>query len=106
MKRSKQSYFTKYFKRNLKNIKNTWKEIKIITSMRNSSSITPTLVPFQNITIGYPGKIAIIFNNFFSTIGEKTLAKIKYLYKVTLFTSQIKTLSSFPFYQQAKKKLI
>ena len=81
MKRGKQSYFTKYFKRNLKNIKNTWKEIKIITSMRNSSSITPTLVPFQNITIGYPVKIAIIFNNFFSTIGEKTLARIKYLYK-------------------------
>ena len=81
MKRSKQSYFTKYFKRNLKNIKNIWKEIKIITSMRNSSSITPTLVLFQNITIGYPVKITIIFNNFFSTIGEKTLARIKYLYK-------------------------
>ena len=81
MKRGKQSYFTKYFKRNLKNIKNTWKEIKIITSMRSSSSITPTLVTFQNKTIDYPVKIAIIFNNFFSTIGEKTLAKIKYLYK-------------------------
>ena len=81
MKRGKQSYFTKYFKRNLKNIKNTWKEIKIITSMRSSSSITPTLVTFQNKTIDYPVKIAIIFNNFFSTISKKTLTKIKYLYK-------------------------
>ena len=63
MKRGKQSYFAKYFKRNLKNIKNTWKEIKIITSMRSSSSITPTLVTFQNKTIDYPVKIAIIFNN-------------------------------------------
>ena len=44
MKRSKQNYYSKYFKGNPTNIKNTWKGIKSIISMRRSSSITPTLL--------------------------------------------------------------
>ena len=49
--------------------------------MRRSSSITPTLLTFQNETIDNPKKIVNIFNNYFNTIGEKTQAKIKYSYK-------------------------
>ena len=49
--------------------------------MRRSSSITPTLLTFQNETIDDPKRIANIFNNYFSTIGENTQAKIKYSYK-------------------------
>ena len=48
--------------------------------MRSSSSITPTLLTFQNETIDNPKRIENIFNNFLSTIGKKTQAKIKYLY--------------------------
>ena len=48
MKRSKQNYYIKYFESNLANIKNTSKGIKIIISVRNSSSITPTLLTYQN----------------------------------------------------------
>ena len=43
MRRSKQNYYCKYFESNLTNIKNTWKGINSIISMRRSSSITPTL---------------------------------------------------------------
>ena len=49
--------------------------------MRRSSSITPILLTFQNETIDDPKRIANIFNNYFSTIGEKTQVKIKYSYK-------------------------
>ena len=47
MKRSKENYYSKYFETNLTNVKNTWKGIKSTTSMRSSSSITPTLLTFQ-----------------------------------------------------------
>ena len=81
MKRSKQNNYTKYFENNLTSIKNTWKEIKSIISMRSSSSITPTLLTFQNETIDNSKRIANIFNNYFSTIGKKSQAKIKYSHK-------------------------
>ena len=76
MKRSKQNYYSKYFESNLTNIKNTWKGIKSMISMRRSSSITLTLLTFQNGTIDNLKRIANIFSNYFSTIGEKTEAKI------------------------------
>ena len=34
MKKSKQSYFRKYFEYNIKNLKNTWKGIKSIVSLK------------------------------------------------------------------------
>ena len=49
--------------------------------MSGSSSITPTLLTLQNETIDNQKRIASIFNNYFSTIGKKTQAKIKYSYK-------------------------
>ena len=81
MKRSKQHYYSKCFESDLTNIKNTWKGIKSIISMRSSSSITPTLLTFPNETLDNPKRIANIFYNYLSTIGKKTQAKIKYLRK-------------------------
>ena len=81
IKKSKQNHFTKFFENNLKNLKNTWKGIKSITSMKRSFSNTPTLLTLQNENIDNPERIANIFNNYFSTIGEKTQAKIKHSYK-------------------------
>ena len=46
--------------------------------MRSSLLITPTLLTFQNEIIDNLKRIANIFNNYFSTIGEKTQAKMKY----------------------------
>ena len=81
MKRSKQNCFSRYFETNLTNIKNNWKGIKSIISMRSSSTINLTLLTLQNETIDNSKRTANIFNNYFSTIGEKTQAKIKYSHR-------------------------
>ena len=81
MKKSKQNYFTKFFENNLKNLKNTWKGIKSIISKKSPFSNSLTLLTFQNENIDNPERIANIFNNYFSTIGEKTQAKIKHSHK-------------------------
>ena len=61
MKKSKQNYFTKFFENNLKNLKNTWKGIKSIISMKISFSNSPTLLTFQNENTDNPERIANIF---------------------------------------------
>ena len=81
MKKSKQNYFTKLFENILKNIKNTWKGIKSMISMKSSFSNIPTLLTFQNGSIDNSERIANIFNNYFSTVVEKTQAKIKHSHK-------------------------
>ena len=81
MEKSKQSYFTKFFQNNLKNLKNTWKGIKSIISLKNSSSNSPRLLAYQNGNIDNPERIANAFNNYFSITGEKSEAKIKHSHK-------------------------
>ena len=49
--------------------------------MKSSFSNTPILLTFQNEDFDNPERIANIFNNYFSTIGEKTQAKIKHSHK-------------------------
>ena len=49
--------------------------------MRSSSSITPTLLTFQNETIDNSKRIANVFDNYVRTIGKKSQAKIKYSHK-------------------------
>ena len=46
-------------------------------SMKSSSSISETLLTYQNESIDNPWRIANILNNYFSTLCEKTSAKIK-----------------------------
>ena len=76
MKKSKQSYFAKYFESNIKNLKNTWKGIKNITS--NSASSSPNLLNFNNELTSDPLKMASVFNKYFSLVGEKTQSKIRF----------------------------
>ena len=59
----KYTKLSQYVKSNLTNIKNNWKGIKSIVSMKSSSSNTPILLTFQNETIYNPKSIANIFNN-------------------------------------------
>ena len=46
--------------------------------MKSSSSISENLLTYQNESIDNPERIANILSNYFSTIGEKTNAKIKH----------------------------
>ena len=75
MKKSKQNYFTKYFETNIKNLKNTWKGIKSIRSLKNSASSSPNVMNFNNESTSDPLKIANVFNNYFSSVGEKKSIK-------------------------------
>ena len=49
--------------------------------MKSSFSNSPILLIYRKDIIDNPGRIANIFYNYFSTIGEKTEAKIKYSHK-------------------------
>ena len=82
MKKSKQAYYDKYFERNWNNIKNTWKRIKSLISLKNVASSLPTVLSLDNgDTITNPYDIANTFNNYFASIAETTKKTIKYSHK-------------------------
>ena len=79
MKKSKQAYYDRYFERNWNNIKNTWKGIKSLISLKTVASIKPIVVSLDNgDTITNPYDIANIFNNYFASTTETTKESIKY----------------------------
>ena len=71
MKKSKQAYYDKYFERNWNNIKNTWKAIKSLISLKTEASRVPT----DLYDIGYT------FNNCFASIAATTNKSIIYSHK-------------------------
>ena len=82
MKKSKQAYYDKYFERNWNNIKNTWKGIKSLISLKTVASSIPTVLSLDNgDTITSPYDIANTFNNYFASIAETTEKSIKYSHK-------------------------
>ena len=82
MKKSKQAYYDKYFERNWNNIKNTWKGIKSLISLKTVASNVPTVLFLDNgRTITNPYDIANTFNNYFASIAEATKKTTKYSHK-------------------------
>ena len=82
MKKRKQAYYDKYFERNWNNIKNTWKGIKSLISLKTVASHVPTVLSLDNggtITNHYD--IANTFNNYFASIAETSKKSIKYSHK-------------------------
>ena len=66
-KKSKQAYYDRYFERNCNNIKNTWKGIKSVISLKTVASSIPTILSLGNgDTINNPYDIANTFNNYFA----------------------------------------
>ena len=64
MKKNKQASYGKYFERNWNNIKNTWKGIKSLTSLKTVASSVPTVLSLDNgDTITSPCDIANTFND-------------------------------------------
>ena len=78
MKQSKQIYYTKYFENNWNNIKNTWKGIKTIISIKSISTTVPHSIEFNNRTVTDPTAMSNVFNNFFTSIAKKTNSNIKF----------------------------
>ena len=78
MKESKQIYYAKYFESNWNNIRNTWKGIKTIISIKNITTTIPHSIEFNNRTITDPTTMSNVFNNYFTSIAEKTKSNIKF----------------------------
>ena len=73
MRNSKQAYYDKYFERHWNNIKNTWKGIESLITLKTVVSHVPTVLSFNNgdtITNSYD--FVNTFNNYFASIAETT----------------------------------
>ena len=82
MRKSKQAYYDKYFEKNWNNIKNTWKGIKSLISLKTKASSVPTVLSHENgNTIINPYNIANTFSNYSASIAETTKRSIKYSHK-------------------------
>ena len=62
MKKRKQTYYDKYFERKWNNIKNTWKGIKPLISLKTVAFHVPTVLSLDNgdtITVGQTTQIDV-----------------------------------------------
>ena len=79
MKKQKQAYYDKYFERDWSIIKNTWKGIKSLISLKTVASNVPTVLSLDNgDTVTNPYDIANTFNNYFASTSGTTKKPIKY----------------------------
>ena len=60
----------------MNNIKNTWKGIKSIITIKNLSSDIPMSLYSNGSTITNQVEVSNVFNNYFATIAEKKQKKI------------------------------
>ena len=65
----------------MNNIKNTWKGIKSILTIKNTSSDFPKCLSSNGSTFTNQVEISNIFNNYFASIAEKTKVNINYSHK-------------------------
>ena len=73
MNKSKQAYYDKHFERNWNNIKNIWKGIKSLISLKTVASSVLTVLSLDNgDTITNPYDFANTFNNYFAPKAETT----------------------------------
>ena len=79
LKISKTNYYNQYFEANMNNIKNTWKGIKSILTIKNTSSDFPKCLSSNGSTFTNQVEISNIFNNYFASIAEKV--NINYSHK-------------------------
>ena len=77
----KQIYYTKYFESNRNKIKNTWKGIKTIISIKYITTTIPHSIAFNIRTIANPTGVSNVFNNCFTSVTEKTKSNITFLPK-------------------------
>ena len=74
VKISKKKYYNDYFIENSNNVKNIWKGIKQIMTLKPQKASLPTKLVMSDSITTDTKSIANAFNDFFSNIGNK-LAK-------------------------------
>ncbi len=67
---SKKSYYNNYFHINNGNMKNIWKGIKELVTLKQSSVTSPSTIEVDNTKITNSKQIANAFNEYFSTVGS------------------------------------
>ena len=77
MKQSKTNYFNHYFESNWNSIKNTWKGIKSIITIKNFSADIPKSHSVDGATFSNPLTIVNIFSNYFSLISPTDKSEIE-----------------------------
>ena len=102
LKQSKTSYFNHYFESNWNNIKNTWKGIKSIITIKDFSADIPKSLSVDGATISNPFAISNIFNSYFSSIAGKTKLNISFSHKH--FSDFLKNRSNIFFFVKATDK--
>ena len=72
------NYYERFFKNNLNNLKNIWKHIRSLIAIKHSPASNIHMLTCKGATVTDPLHIANIFNDYFSSIAEKTKANIKF----------------------------
>ena len=98
-KQSKTNYYNHYFEANWNSIKNTWKGIKSILNIKNTSADIPKTLTVDGTTISNPMEISNIFNNYFSSIASKTKLNISFSHKH--FSDFLKNRFNISFFESA-----
>ena len=78
LKRSKHTYFSCFFQNHINNLKNTWKGIKTIIYLKDSTSTVASTTIEDNISLTNPKDIADAFNNYFSNVAIGIKSSLKY----------------------------
>ena len=76
LEKSKTDYYNQYFEAHMDNIKNAWKVIKSILTIKNTSSDFPKCLSSNGSAFTNQVEISNIFNNYFASIAEKTKVSI------------------------------
>ena len=77
LKRSKHIFLI-FFQNHFNDSKNTWKGIKIIISLKDSTFTVPSTIIEDNISLTNHKDIADAFNNYFSNVATGIKSSIKY----------------------------
>ena len=80
IKASKKKYYTDYFHTNTRNIKNIWKGIKEIITLKPYSVNMPTRIVTDKSILTDAKCIANAFNDFFSSVGNQLASSIPAVY--------------------------
>ena len=67
-----------FFRNDINDLKNTWKGIKRIISLKDSTSKVPSTSTEDNISLTNSKDIADAFNNYFSNVATGIKSSIKY----------------------------
>ena len=78
LNRNKHRYFTSFFQNHVNDLKTIWKGIKIIISLKDSTSAVPSTIIENNISLTNPQDIADAFNNYFSNVATGIKSSINH----------------------------